>query len=385
MKIYLLPIIMALALGYIFFINKAQSPQEVFISEVYDTIKTNYWETISDQKLSELFGLALKKKTTNKQEVINSIKGKNREFVVNLAGTVLANLQPFGRSGLYTQKLEEQLKNTVNNVNPEKDLYKDLGLPKNASQQAVKQAYNNLPEEKKKNKEIAYAYQTLIDADTKTRYDQNKVEPTIFTKILPGNIAYLQFKKFSPTSLLEFQKGLTSFNTNSLIFDLRGNIGGAIDETAYFLGNLLGVNKLAFDFYHQGTSTPFKTVLDQLPVMTKFKTVIVLVDNKTQSSAELMTASFKRFKAGIVVGTPTNGWGTVERVFPIAHQIDSSEKYSIFLVHSITLRDDNLPIEGRGVEPDVNIKDTNWETKLNSLVTSPQLVSLVKNILNQPQ
>lgn len=384
MKIYLFPAIIALALGYVFFINQRQSPQETFISEVYDTIKTNYWETISDQKLSELFGLALKKKTTNKQEVINSVRGKDREFVVNLAGTVLANLQPVGKSGLYTQKLEEQLKNTVNNVNPEKDLYKDLGIPKNSSIETVKKAFNELPEEKKKNKEIAYAYQTLIDADTKTRYDQNKVEPTIFTKILPGNIAYLQFKKFSPTSLSEFQKGLTSFNTNSLIFDLRGNIGGAIDETAYFLGNLLGANKLAFDFYHQGTSTPFKTVLDQLPVMTKFKKVIVLVDNKTQSSAELMTASFKRFKVGIVVGTPTNGWGTVERVFPIEHQIDKTEKYSVFLVHSLTLRDDNLPIEGRGVEPNVNIKDANWKAKLNSLVNSPQLVSAVKQIISNP-
>ncbi len=223
----------------------------------------------------------------------------------------------------------------------------------------------------------------MIDTDTKTRYDQNKVEPTIFTKILPGNIAFLQFKKFSPTSLLEFQKGLTSFNSNILIFDLRGNIGGAIDETAYFLGNLLGANKYAFDFYHQGVNTPFKTLLDQLPVMKDFKTIIVLVDNKTQSSAELMAASFKRFKAGIVVGTPTNGWGTVERVFPIGHQIDTSEKYSLFLVHSLTLRDDNLPIEGRGVEPDVNIKDASWEAKLNSLVTSPQLVTTVAQILNQ--
>lgn len=415
--------------GYLIFTQTQKKPvdqNQVFVGEIYDKIKENYWENISDQKLSELFGLAIEKlagpnisntldsknkdatsltqasnntlsgkKPATKEEMLRSVstvtakydQNKKKEFIVNLVSAVLANLQPFGRSGLYTQKLETQLKNTVNNVNPEKDLYKDLGLPKNASEAAVLETFNKLPEEKKKNKEIAYAKDTLINKDTKARYDQGGVEPTIFPKFLTPDIAYMQFKKFSPTSFDEFQKSLNSLDKEggptSLIFDLRGNIGGAIDALPYFMGNFLGANQYIFDFYVKDKFEPYRTTLAQLPVMKRIKTMVVLVDNQTQSSAELMASSLKRYRIAVVVGVPTKGWGTVERIFPLDHQIDKNEKYSLFLVHRITLRDDNQPIEGRGVDPNVNIKDLNWETQLESYVRYPGLVSAVKQILTQ--
>ncbi|MBI2338435.1 hypothetical protein HYU95_04600 [Candidatus Daviesbacteria bacterium] len=85
-----------------------------------------------------------------------------------------------------------------------------------------------------------------------------------------------------------------------------------------------------------------------------------------------------------MVGTPTKGWGTVERVFPLDNQISKEEKYSLFLVHSLTLRDDNLPIEGRGVEPDVNITDTNWPQKLLLYFNNPALIDNTAKILSTP-
>lgn len=391
-----LPVLFIISAYLIFFVHQKTpvDQNQAFVSEVYDKIKENYWENVSDQKLSELFGLGIEKldgpklvKPANKQEVLKLIKGKKKEFVVNLTSIVLANLQPFGRSGLYTQKLETQLKNTVNNVNPEKDLYKDLGLPKNASEGAVLEAFEKLPEEKKKQKEIAYAKETLTNKDTKQRYDQKGVEPTIFPKLLTSDIVYIQFRKFSPTSFDEFQKSLNSLDKDggpsSVIFDLRGNVGGAIDALPYFMGNFLGANQYIFDFYLKDKFEPYRTALAQLPVMKRIKTMVVLVDNQTQSSAEVMAASLKRYHIAVVVGVPTKGWGTVERIFPLEHQIDDTEKYSVFLVHRITLRDDNLPIEGRGVEPNVNIKDADWESQLESFVRYPQLVSSVRQIILQ--
>lgn len=104
----------------------------------------------------------------------------------------------------------------------------------------------------------------------------------------------------------------------------------------------------------------------------------MLVDQNSQSSAEMMAASLKKYHVGVVVGIPTKGWGTVEKVFPLEAQISQKEKYSIFLVHSITLRDDNLPIEGRGVDPDIKITDPNWTSQLLSYFNNPALVEAVK-------
>lgn len=387
------------------------SSYTAFTREIYNKIKENYWDSITDVQLLDFYKLAVAKflspdtsEIKNKESLLSyldeQLKGKDektkKDMVVNISSAVLATLNPAGRSGLYTQKLETQLKNTVNNVNPEKDLYKDLGLPKNSSTEAVADAYKkqqdelkkqDTPEAKKQLETIAYANNVLTNKDQKQNYDTAGVEPTIFTKTVTQDIAYLRFSKFSPTSFDEFQKALNSLNVENgptcLIFDLRGNIGGAIDATAYFLGLFLGNNQYAYDFYHKGEYKPFKTLTNKLPVIDKFHQIILLVDNQTQSSAELMSASLKRYNRAILVGVPTKGWGTVESVFPLENQIDPSEKYSVFLVHSITLRDDNQPIEGRGVEPNINITSPNWPDMLESFVRYPQLVESVKSIVSK--
>lgn len=353
----------------------------LFISEIYDQIKENYWNNISDAELKELFKVATDK---NGGQV-------NASNAANIAQTVLASLPPTQRSGLFTQKQEEQLKNTVENINPDKDLYKDLGINKGASSAAVAKAYQEkikTVESDEQLKQLTYAKGVLTKEDTKSRYDQNKVEPTIFAKVIKPGILYVQFKKFSPTSYDEFIKAFDDYKDDTtltaLIFDLRGNIGGAIDSTAYYLGNFIGKNISAFDFYHQGEYVPFKTPTDKLSSISKYKQIVILVDNQTQSSAEMMVASFKKYHIGVVLGAPTKGWGTVEKVFPLENQFDPNQKYSVFLVHSVTLREDNQPIEGRGVEPDVNIKDPNWEQQLYSYFRNPQLTSAVKQVLSNP-
>lgn len=370
------------------------SPNKAFISEIYDKIKENYWNNISDAELLALFKLSIEKnggsvtvaKFENKVKLLDAIN-KNRLDLPAVAQSVLSSLGPSGRSGLYTQKQEEQLKNTVSNINPEKDLYKDLGLAKGASEAAVEQAHKKLSASASAEqlKQLTYAKETLTKKDQKEKYDKAGIEPTIFTKVPFPAVLYVQFKKFSPTSLEEFQKAFESYKDNSelnaLIFDLRGNVGGAIDATAYFLGFFLGKGQYAFDFYHKGEYLPFKTQTDKMASITRFKQVVVLIDQNSQSSSEMLAASLKKYHAGVLVGVPTKGWGTVERVFPLDNQISEKEKYSIFLVHSITLRDDNLPIEGRGVDPDINIKDSTWPQKLLLYFNNQALVNAVKEVL----
>ena len=93
-----------------------------------------------------------------------------------------------------------------------------------------------------------------------------------------------------------------------------------------------------------------------------------------------MAASLKKYNVGVLVGTTTKGWGTVERVFPLDHQIDDHEKFSLFLVHHITLREDGLPIEGRGVDPTISVKDPNWQKILLAHFNQPDIVKAVAEI-----
>lgn len=322
-----------------------------FLSEVYDKIKQNYWEALTDEELGNLFkltieesiGKSLKLEIKNKDdfktmmiEVMKIIKeDKKKEFSTAIVHLVLQNLKPAGRSALYTVQEKKDLDNRVKNVNPE----------------------------------------------------TGQVEPTVIARLVRSDILHLYIKKISPTTLDELKKETEKFDNieglDSLIIDLRGNVGGSIDILPYLSGPFIGKGQYAYEFYHQEEYTPFKTETGWLPSLVRYKKVIILIDSQTQSSAEVLAAIFKKYNVGILVGTTTKGWGTIEAVLNLENQIDPDEKYSIFLVHSLTLRDDNQPIQNNGVNPTISINDPGWEQQLFTYFHYEELVKTVKEIWNK--
>jgi C-terminal processing protease CtpA/Prc len=380
-----------------------------FLLETYDKIKENYWDTLSEAELNNYFKLGSEKlvggsytlKPNSKkglEKMLNKIladlnQEQKKEFSVALANIVLQNLQPIGRSGLYTTQDEQALKNRVENIHPESDLYADLGLGENASQQEIEKAYqekiallekNQSPEAQIELKKTKYAYQVLSDPKKKQRYDQTGAEPTVFGKLVRPNIFYLHIQKFSPVSFEEFQNETKKVDNieglDTLILDLRGNVGGSIDILPYFLGPFIGYDQYAYELLHQGERTPFKTKVGWLNSLVRYKKVVILIDSQTQSTAELMASVLKRYNVGVLVGERTKGWGTIERVFELKNQISPDEKYSIFLVHTLTLRDDNKPIEGNGIEPVISINSSNWKKQLLAYFNHQELVKAVEEI-----
>jgi C-terminal processing protease CtpA/Prc len=117
-----------------------------------------------------------------------------------------------------------------------------------------------------------------------------------------------------------------------------------------------------------------------LASLVQYKKVVILVDEGSQSTAEVMASVLKKYNVGVLLGRKTKGWGTVERVFPLQTKFDDNESYSAFLVHTVTLREDGLPIEGNGVEPMISIDDKNWTNQLLEHFNSESLVSAVKEV-----
>lgn len=382
----------------------------LFFNDVYGTIKDNYWDSITDQQLVNLYVLAAQKITgvnidnppKEKKILEKLVDGliskmdsdqKKVEFSSNLEDMVLANLEPFGRSRLYSQKDTTDLQNRVENVTGT-DQYQILGVPKTASLDEINKVYNDqtakLQNDKseqaqKKLADLTHAYNTLSDTANKTNYDTTQAEPTLEGRLLSPEIFYLKMSKFSPTMVSELenvtQKVDKGNSLDTLIFDLRDNVGGLIDGLPYILGPFIGNNQYAYQFFQKGKTEDFKTVMGWMPSLVRYKKVIFLINENSQSSAEQMAAVMKKYHVGLVVGTKTRGWGTVEKVFEVNHQIDSSQKFSVYLVHHLTLREDGQPIEGRGVEPDIDISKPDWATQLYNYYHYQPLVDAVKNLL----
>lgn len=389
--------------------EKQENKYVAFLSEVYDKIQKNYWQEIEDKELNTLYAKGIEKLTSQPQnlkcdqkkclitkleDLFNQIDDENRkkEFSTQLADIVLANLQPFGRSRLYVKKDEQALSDRVKNKT-DTNFYEQLGVEKQASQNEIAQAIETKKKElsqqdtqeaQQKLEVVEQAEKILGDKQVRKNYDTQSIVPTIDHELITPQILHIHITKFSPTTLEDLQRVTKKYDQgkelDTLILDLRDNVGGAIDGLTYFLGPFIGNNQYAYQFFHQGETTDYKTKIGWLPSLVRYKKVVVLINENAQSSAEVMASVLKKYNVGVLVGTPTKGWGTVEKVFDIDNQIAENEKYSMFLVHSVTLRADGQPIQGRGVEPYININDSNWQNQLYDYLPSQEIVSAVKEI-----
>lgn len=378
-----------------------------FDMEAYDSILQNYWAPHSQYDLNNFFKLAVEKvaggqyvlSSTTREAVAQMLAtamktatstDAKKNLALNTLNVVLYNLQPVGRNGLLSTQQETALRQNVANIDTSKNLYQTLGLEKGATPADVLKAYekkdNELkastsPDAKAQREQLAYTKNVLTNPQSKTLYDQAGVEPTVFTHKI-GNTLYLYMSKISPTTFGEFALAIegasTTPNMNSMIIDFRGNVGGSLDFLQNFLGLFVGPNQYAFDLFHQGDYQVQRTVQAKYPALDRYKEIAILTDNMTQSTAELTAATFKRLHLAKTVGTNTRGWGTVENTYPLATVIDSNIKYTMLLVNSITLRDDNQSIEGLGVDPNVKTTDKDWKNKLTTNFTTPSLVDALK-------
>jgi hypothetical protein len=386
-----------------------------FTKEIYDKIKTNYWKKISDEELANLFLLAVERltgqiqnpKEKSQEVVLKTIRDilkqieneeEQKSFIIQLNDLVLNNLEPFGRSHLYSQEDEKLLSQKVQNIT-DQDHYQTLGLDKKASSQEIEKAYQELtsqlnqqrdnPQVQEKLSQVDRAYQTLKDENARLLYKNSGIEPTISSNLPSPSILYLHLTKFSPTTFDELQQTAEKFREqpelDTLILDLRENIGGAIDSLPYLLGPFIGYDQYAYQFLHQGEKADYKTKTGWLPGLVQYKKVVILINENTQSSAEIMASVLKKYNVGVLVGTTTRGWGTIEKVFGLDNQISQNETYSVFLAHSLTLREDGQPIESLGIEPHIFTSKASWPQELYSYLPDSNLIDIVSRFVIEPK
>ncbi len=408
-----------------------QTPEEAssvyvrFDMEGYDTIKANYWAASSTYDLPKVFQASLAKVlntsgASNSNAALPVLPSDDRAGTAAMLASVIAtsstpaaqdfdkqlavatlqvvlyNLQPAGRSSLASSQQVTALRQEVSNVNPTADLYGDLGAATSSSAAALKQSYDQKmatlahatsSADLAKAKQVAYAYKVLSDQNTRALYTSSGIQPTASNSIL-GNTLYVRLSKMAPTVVQEFAWDVDAASTtsglDSLIIDLRGNIGGSTAVAQGFMGLFLGPNQYAFDLFHQGDYQVQRTLLGKFPELDRYHEIAVLTDNMTQSTAEVLTEALSHFNLAHSVGATTRGWGTVEDTYPLKTAIDPVVSYALILVNSVTLRSDGQPIESRGVTPDVDVSAKGWQARLSSYFRSPGLIQAIESSLAKP-
>lgn len=145
---------------------------------------------------------------------------------------------------------------------------------------------------------------------------------TITADTLPEAVGYIGFSEFTTNSAREFAMVLDDLYYNqgarALIIDLRGNVGGIVDEA-------ISIVNLFVDKGTEIVSTKGKT---QNSCRTYYTTssarfpdlpLTILVDKNSASASEILSGSLQDLHRATLVGQRTFGKGLVQNVRPIAY------------------------------------------------------------------
>ena len=139
---------------------------------------------------------------------------------------------------------------------------------------------------------------------------------------VPGtDIGYVRLSRFAEETSHELRAAVNKLkdeDISGLIFDLRSNGGGLLDqakETAeLFLEPNSEIVYTKGKFEHSE-----KHYYSDRPPIYKDKPLIILVDAGTASASEIVSGAIQDWDRGLIVGSNTYGKGLVQQIFPIAN------------------------------------------------------------------
>ena len=155
---------------------------------------------------------------------------------------------------------------------------------------------------------------TPVDPITVTR--ETIKQPSVFAKLLPGDIGYAQLSVFGQNTGTELNAALSRLEqqgAKAYVLDLRYNGGGylnaAIDVSSKFIasGPIVTVKSRA------GQSTEY----DAENIAITPRPLAVLVNAYTASASEITAGAIEDSGVGTLVGTKTFGKGVVQTIFPL--------------------------------------------------------------------
>ena len=129
---------------------------------------------------------------------------------------------------------------------------------------------------------------------------------------LLDNVGYIRIRQFDGTTPSELDYALRTLTANgaaSLVFDLRDNGGGILEDAVNCIDLIAPEGTLAFAEDKNGTQTLLGTSTSESRIDLP---VVCLVNGSTASAAELFASSLRTLNGARLVGTTTQGKGTIQ-------------------------------------------------------------------------
>ena len=171
-------------------------------------------------------------------------------------------------------------------------------------------------------------------------------------KLMSGSVGYIRVVLFhgqTAQDLTAAFERLQALNMKVMILDLRDNAGGllssAIGVAEHFIkrdGLIVVVNgrgERRDEYRAQASAPPFTAP------------IIVLINQRTASSAEIVAAALRDWQRAVLVGTKSHGKGSVQSIYPLPGD------YALRLTTAYYATPLGKKIDNEGIEPDVVVEN----------------------------
>lgn len=230
--------------------------------------------------------------------------------------------------------------------------------------------------------------------------DEIKLPDVPYSGMLESNIGYIKLNSFTQTAGSDVRSAydqLKSKGMSALVLDLRGNGGGLLIEAVKIVnmfvkkGQAVVTTKGRIEEENRVYATTGEPVDLNIPL-------VVLIDGGSASASEIVSGSLQDLDRAVIVGTNSYGKGLVQRTFDLKYgskikltiskyytpsgrcvqrleyyDKEAGEKPKVIadsLVKKFKTANGRDVIDGRGIEPDINVEKEDYSRLLAQLMIS---------------
>ncbi|MGI6257337.1 MAG: S41 family peptidase [Anaerovoracaceae bacterium] len=181
------------------------------------------------------------------------------------------------------------------------------------------------------------------------------VTQSVTSEMLEGNIGYIKITGFEEATAKDFKKALADLEVKTpkgLIIDIRDNGGGLVTSGTQIADLLVGKGTITYLQDRDGK----KEYIDSDEKRTNIP-YVVLINENSASTSEILAAAVKDNGPGKLVGVKTYGKGVVQSTT----KLEDGSAYKLTIMQYYSPKGD--VIHGKGVTPDYEVKGEDAQLK----------------------
>ena len=209
---------------------------------------------------------------------------------------------------------------------------------------------------------------------TRDRIDLISVTSQIFEKD-DKRIGYIKITNFASNTFNQFQTALNELEENdieSLIIDVRDNLGGQLEVATQIASLFLTKDKVVYQLNTNGIIQPiYSTGPGNFQ-----KPITVLINGATASASEVLAIALQESADATVIGTTSYGKGTIQESYKLS--TGATIKFTV----QEWLSPNGNTVNEVGVKPDIEVSETENPGETDTLETDTVLQTAITIMQN---